>query len=169
MRLLQSVFSGVGTGLTALPSETWAMLCWSALQFHPNAEPRGPRPSTPTGWRGWILRALYLAYYVLIAFGINRAASGLPDGPTFGLQMTGLLVGVIVLSYSRHRGADVRLLRSTGKMLRLPWLAALVVVLGVTIAVISGTDSADAHPPSETNKSTDTVPHPNAGGGYRAE
>lgn len=121
MRLIRAVFSGFGKGVMTLSRETWAMLCWFVLEFHPNAERRGPRPSIPTGWRGWLVRAVYLGYYALIFFGIGAAARSLPELQAIGLQLAGLFVGLIFVSYSRHKETDVRLLRSTGKMLRLPW------------------------------------------------
>ena len=102
--------------------ETWAMLRWFALQFHPRAERRSPKPTMPDGWRRWAARVMYLGYYSLIVFGIGAAASSLPEWQTFALQMVGLFVGLIVVSYSRHRGTDVRLLRPVARAIRMPWL-----------------------------------------------
>ncbi|MYF80503.1 MAG: hypothetical protein F4177_01770 [Chloroflexi bacterium] len=106
----------------ALLAETWAMLRWFALQFHPRAERRSPKAVSPDGWRGWAARVLYLGWYLLIFFGIEAAASSLPESPTFALQMAGLFVGFIVVCYSRYREADVRLLRPVARAIRMPWL-----------------------------------------------
>lgn len=160
MRCIQTASSGVGKGVMALLAETWAMLCWFASQFHPSAERRGPRASSPSGWRGLIAYAGYFGIYAPIFLGIGEAARSLPELQAIGLQLAGVFVAYMIATYSRHLGTDIRLLRSMAMKLRMPWLVPLALVVSVAVAVVLATDSADAHPPSEANQSTDTVPHP---------
>ncbi len=163
MGTLSTALRGLGRGVMALLAGTWAMLCWSARQFHWDTARRGPRPAQPRGWRLGVLGLLSLVYVLAGVLAMSWATKGLPSWQEIPILLVGLFTMSMVAIYWRHIGMWQRITARAPRKFNLPWITVLLVLLAVAILPLMVPATADAHPPSETNKATDTEPHPMAG------